>query len=162
MGCEIGQSAEWNANAELDWWLLGAGPYHRGLQRLIEDLNKLYQSERALWEGDYDVEGFFWMDCSDHQGSVLSFVRQNKERTSQLLVILNLTPVLRLKYRVGLPQGGFWREALNTDSEIYGGGNQGNYGGVTSQEHQIHGQPYSAEFALPPMSVTVFRPETAA
>jgi 1,4-alpha-glucan branching enzyme len=162
MGCEIGQSAEWNANAELDWWLLGAGPYHRGLQRLIEDLNKLYQSERALWEGDYDVEGFFWMDCSDHEGSVLSFVRQNKERTRQLLVILNLTPVLRSSYRVGLPQGGFWREALNSDSEIYGGSNQGNFGGVTAQEYQIHGQPFSAEFTLPPMSVTVFGSKSAA
>ncbi|HKS35919.1 MAG TPA: 1,4-alpha-glucan branching enzyme, partial [Verrucomicrobiae bacterium] len=162
MGCEIGQSAEWNANAELDWWLLDAGPYHRGLQRLIEDLNRLYQSERALWEGDYDVEGFFWMDCSDHEGSVLSFVRQNKERTSQLLVILNLTPVLRPGYRVGLPQGGFWREALNSDSEIYGGSNQGNFGGVAAQEHRMHNQPFSAEFTLPPMSVTVFRSETGA
>src|SRR2546422_10214949 len=80
MGGEFGQSNEWNANGELDWWLLDAGPYHRGAQRFVEDLNQLYRNEPALWEGDYDHDGFFWVDCSDHESSVLSFVRQNKER----------------------------------------------------------------------------------
>ncbi|HYV30146.1 MAG TPA: alpha amylase C-terminal domain-containing protein, partial [Candidatus Binatia bacterium] len=89
----------------------------------------------------------------------LSFVRQNKTRTSRVLVILNLTPVARCQYRVGLPQGGHWREALNSDSAVYGGSNQGNLGGVTAQEHPIHNQPFSAEFTLPPMSVTVFKAE---
>jgi 1,4-alpha-glucan branching enzyme len=159
MGGEFGQSNEWNANGELDWWLLDAGPYHRGAQRFVEDLNQLYRNEPALWEGDYDHDGFFWVDCSDHESSVLSFVRQNKDRSSRSLVILNLTPVLRTRYRVGLPQGGFWREVLNSDAEIYGGSNQGNLGGVSAQEHQIHSQPFSAEFTLPPMSVTVFKAE---
>src|SRR5439155_1516821 len=78
MGGEFGQSNEWSANAQLDWWLLDAGPYHRGTQRLVEDLNKLYVAEPALWESDYDHDGFFWVDCSDHEGSVLSFIRQTK------------------------------------------------------------------------------------
>jgi 1,4-alpha-glucan branching enzyme len=156
MGGEFGQPHEWNANAELDWWVLEAGPYHRGAQRFVEDLNKFYLAEPALWEGDYEFDGFFWVDCSDHESSVLSFVRQNKERTSRVLVILNLTPVARYQYRVGLPQGGHWREALNSDSAIYGGSNVGNLGGVTAQERQIHNQPFSAEFALPPLGVVAF------
>src|SRR6266568_4716912 len=153
MGCEFGQTNEWNANTELDWRLLEAGPYHRGALRFVEDLNELYLAEPALWEGDYESDGFFWVDCSDHESSVLSFVRQNKGRTSRVLVILNLTPVARYRYRVGLPQGGYWREALNSDSAIYGGGNVGNLGGVLAQDYQTHNQPFSAEFTLPPLGV---------
>ena len=159
MGGEFGQPNEWNANAELDWWVLEAGPYHRGAQRFVEDLNKLYRAEPALWEGDYEFDGFFWVDCSDHESSVLSFVRQNKTRTSRVLVILNLTPVARYPYRVGLPQGGHWREALNSDSAIYGGSNVGNLGAVMAQEYQTHSQPFSAEFALPPLAVIAFTPQ---
>jgi 1,4-alpha-glucan branching enzyme len=161
MGGEFGQSREWNANAELDWWLLGEGPHHRGLQRFVEDLNRLYRGDPALWEADYDPEGFFWVDCSDHEQSVLSFVRQNRDRSRQLLIVLNLTPVLRTAYRVGLPRAGFWQEVLNSDAEIYGGGNQGNLGGVTAESYQVQNQPFSASFTLPPISVTVFRPNRA-
>jgi len=159
MGGEFGQSHEWNANAELDWWLLDKGPYHLGLQRFIADLNRLYRSEPALWEADYDPEGFSWVDCSDQENSVLSFIRQSRDRASQLLVVLNLTPVARRPYRVGLPRGGFWREVLNSDAEIYGGSNQGNLGGVRADDYQVQNQPFSAPFTLPPMSVVVFRPE---
>ena len=159
MGGEFGQSNEWNANAELDWWLLEQGPYHRGVQRFVRDLNQLYQSEPALWEADYEGEGFSWIDCSDHENSVYSFLRQNKEHTRLLLVILNLTPVPRQRYRVGLPRKGFWREILSSDSEIYGGSNAGNLGGVAAEEYQVNNQPYSAEFTLPPLSLVVFRPE---
>ncbi len=159
MGGEIGQSHEWNANAELDWWLLGEGPYHRGVQRFVEDLNALYRSEPALWESDYEMDGFFWMDCSDHEHSVLSFVRQSADRKSLLLVVLNLTPVLRLSYRIGLPEPGRWREALNSDSEVYGGSNKGNLGGVQAEESRMHHQPWSASLALPPLSVLVFKHE---
>jgi 1,4-alpha-glucan branching enzyme len=159
MGGEFGQVNEWNANGELDWWLLDAGPYHRGTQRFVEDLNKLYRAEPALWEGDYDHDGFFWVDCSDHESSVLSFVRQNQDRTSRVVVLLNLTPVLRLNYRIGLPRDGHWKEVLNSDSEVYGGSNQGNLGGVTAEAYKVHNQPFSASFTLPPASVTVFKAE---
>jgi 1,4-alpha-glucan branching enzyme len=159
MGGEFGQSHEWNANAELDWWLLDKGPYHLGLQRFIADLNRLYRSEPALWEADYDPDGFSWVDCSDQENSVLSFLRQSRDRASQLLVVLNLTPVARRPYRVGLPRGGFWREVLNSDAEIYGGSNQGNLGGVRADDYQVQNQPFSAPFTLPPMSLVVFRPE---
>ena len=159
MGGEFGQSTEWNANTGLEWDLLNQGPYHRGVQRFVEDLNRLYVKERALFESDYDLEGFFWIDCADQANSVLSFVRQTRDRKRQLVVIMNLTPVPRSPYRIGLPQAGKWREVLNSDAAIYGGSNQGNLGGVDAESYQVHSQPYSAQFTLGPMSVMVFAPE---
>jgi 1,4-alpha-glucan branching enzyme len=159
MGGEIGQRAEWNANGEIEWWLLDQGPFHRGLQRFVEDLNKFYRSEPGLWESDYDMEGFFWVDCSDNENSVLSFIRQNKDLTSRVLVVMNLTPVPRHQYRVGLPVAGTWREALNSDAEIYGGSNQGNLGGVTAEDYKVHNQPFSAPLTLPPLGIVAFKAE---
>ena len=161
MGCEIGQRSEWNPNSEVDWGLLEQGLYHAGLKRFVQDLNQLYQSSPALWQADYDPEGFFWVDTSDHESSVLSFVRQTPGGGQRLLAILNLTPVVRYHYRIGLPQGGAWQEVLNSDAEIYGGSNQGNWGGVTAQARRAHRQPFSAEFTLPPLSVILFRQEVS-
>ena len=159
MGGEIGQSSEWSENSEVAWWLLDQGPYHRGVQRLMENLNQLYQLEPALWQSDYDPEGFFWVDCSDHESGVLSFVRQTKDRSRCVLVVLNMTPIPRSKYRIGLPQSGQWQEVLNSDAAVYGGSNMGNLGGVTADNYKVHNQPFSARFVLPPLSVAVFRPE---
>ena len=159
MGGEFGQRAEWNANASLDWHLLDQGSFHRGLQRFVEDLNTLYRDELALWRSDYDVSGFYWIDCTDHQSSIFSFARQDAERTSELVVITNLTPVLRTNYRIGLPRPGGWREVLNSDAGIYGGSNAGNLGGVKAEDYNQHNQSYSAEFTLPPLSILVFQPE---
>jgi 1,4-alpha-glucan branching enzyme len=162
MGGEFGQSSEWNANAELEWALLKAGPYHRGLQQFVRDLNKLYLSETALWKSDYDTDGFHWIDCTDHLNSVVSFLRQDAEHFNQLVVIANLTPVPRMRYRIGLPRPGKWREVLNSDAAVYGGSNMGNLGGVMASDKSWQGQPCSAEFILPPLSILVFRPERAA
>jgi 1,4-alpha-glucan branching enzyme len=162
MGCEIGQSQEWNANGEIDWWLLKAGPYHLGVQRFVQDLNKLYLAEPGLWESDFDVNGFNWIDCTDRANSVISFARQDSQRRSELVVIMNLTPVPRPRYRIGLPHPGKWREVLNSDAAVYGGSNQGNLGGVVATEHKCHNQPCSAEFTLPPLSILAFQPEKAA
>ena len=159
MGCELAQSSEWNANASLDWGLLEQGQYHRGVQRLVRDLNTLYQNEPALWESDYDPNGFSWIDCSDADNSVLSFLRQKSDGSRPLVVVLNLTPVLRHNYRVGLPRDGYWREVFNSDSGFYGGSNQGNFGGVQAGEYQTHRQPFSAPFTLPPLGVLAFRRE---
>ena len=159
MGCEFGQSGEWNANSQLDWSLLTAGPYHKGLQQFIQDLNQLYLAEPSLWKHDYDPQGFYWIDASDREASVLSFVRQDPEGKDPIAVILNLTPVPRLRYRIGLPKPGKWREVVNSDAAVYGGSNVGNMGGVVATEHKCHGKPYSAEFTLPPLSIIAFRPE---
>jgi 1,4-alpha-glucan branching enzyme len=156
MGGEFGQRAEWNENTELDWWLLEAGPYHRGTQRLVRDLNRLYRAHAACWEGDYESRGFQWIDCTDHLHSVLSFLRRPLGPGPELAVVLNLTPVPHHGYRVGLPRPGVWREVLNTDAEIYGGSGVGNLGRVTAEDVPMHGQPHSAPLTLPPLGVVVF------
>ena len=160
MGSELGQTSEWDANASIDWALLGQGPYHRGLQQMVRDLNQLYRREPALFEADYDPAGFFWIDCADVEHSVLSFIRQKQDGGGRLAVILNLTPELRAGYRVGLPQAGSWREVLNTDAQNYGGSNQGNQGGVIAEPQPLHHQPYSAAVTLPPLAVIALRAET--
>ena len=159
MGCEIGQSAEWNENGEIDWWLLNAGPYHAGVQRLVQDLNVLYRESPALWEGDYDGNGFQWVDCSDHEQSVLSFLRRPLTPGPEFIAVLNLTPVPRTGYRLGLSKTGFWREALNTDAAIYAGANVGNQGGLDAESTSCHGQPCSALLTLPPLSAVVLQSE---
>ena len=159
MGGEIGQSSEWNANAQVEWSLLEAGPYHKGLQQFVKDLNQLYLAEPGLWQADYDQGGFVWIDASDNQQSVMSFIRQEPERTSEVVVILNLTPMPRLKYRIGMPRPGKWLEVLNSDAAVYGGSNVGNLGGVVAEDQDCHNQSYSAEFTLPPLSIIAFKPE---
>ncbi len=156
MGGEFGPRAEWNENAELDWWLLQAGPYHAGTQQFVRDLNRLYRTYAACWEADYDGRGFQWIDCTDHEHSVLSFVRRPLGEGPELVVVLNLTPVPRTPYRVGFPRPGFWREVLNSDASLYGGSGVGNLGGVTVEPRPMHGQPCSAELTLPPLGVVVF------
>jgi 1,4-alpha-glucan branching enzyme len=156
MGGELGQAREWNHNAELDWDLLHQGPYHAGTLRLVQDLNALYREHPPLWEGDYDSNGFRWVDCSDHRQSVLSFLRCRPDGTDPILVVLNLTPVLRTNYRVGLPLPGRWEEIFNSDSQAYAGSNQGNLGGVDAEPTPHHGFPFSAPFTLPPLSVVAF------
>jgi 1,4-alpha-glucan branching enzyme len=157
MGGELGQVKEWNENAQLDWWLLGAGPFHAGAQKFVADLNRLYKNSPALWSADYDHAGFQWIDCNDRENSVLSFLRQTADGKNHTVVILNLTPVPRPGYRVGVPCGGEWKEVLNSDAGLYAGSNAGNCGGVTAQARPMHGQSHSAEFFLPPLSVTVFQ-----
>jgi 1,4-alpha-glucan branching enzyme len=158
MGGEFGQGREWNENGQLDWWLLEEGPFHRGLQKFVEDLNRLYAASPSLWQADYDGPGFYWIDCSDNENSVLSFVRQKSDGTVPIAIILNLTPVGRPNYRLGLPLPGKWKEILNSDAGLYGGSNKGNMGEIHSHEHKWHNQNFSAEIYLPPMSIMAFTP----
>jgi 1,4-alpha-glucan branching enzyme len=160
MGGEFGQKSEWNENAELSWWLLDEGPYHVGTQRFVQDLNQLYRKHAALWEGDHDPHGFQWIDCGDQENSVLSFARRPLSAASEFVVALNLTPVPRYGYRIGLPRSGRWLEVLNSDAHIYGGSGVGNLGGVTAEDYRIHGQPFSAPLTLPPIGVVVFQSES--
>ena len=103
------------------------------------------------------------MGCAQHKvqdiGELFDDVRQSPNRKSLLLIVLNLTPVFRNNYRFGLPESGFWREALNSDSEIYGGANHGNFGGVQAEEQRMHNQTCSAALSLPPMSIVIFKHE---
>ncbi len=156
MGGEIGQPTEWDEDAEVTWEVLEENKLHAGLQQWVADLNHLYRDEPALWAGDYSEGGFYWIDCADHAAGVVSFVRQTPDASRQALVLLNLSATLHETYRIGLPRAGRWGEVLNSDSEYYGGANHGNDGGVHSQETPWHGQPWSAEFTLPPLSCSVF------
>ena len=156
MGGEFGQRGEWDHDGEIDWACLKESELPGGVQKWVTDLNRLYRKEPAFWAGDFDEQGFFWVDCADHASCVLSFVRQTPDCSRQALVLLNLTPASHEVYRVGLPQAGSWREVLNSDSEHYGGGNAGNGGGVHSQDVPWHNQPWSADFFLPPLSCSVF------
>ncbi len=141
MGAELGQSREWNHDGSLDWHLL-EDPGHAGLESWLADLNRLYSSEPALHELDCAPEGFEWIDCSDAEKSILALLRKGKKGTSPVLVVLNFTPVVRHGYQIGAPAGGYWREVLNSDAEIYGGSAEGNEGGVEALPAPLHGRPY--------------------
>jgi 1,4-alpha-glucan branching enzyme len=158
MGSEFGQWNEWNHDASLDWHLL-ALPCHAGLQRWVRDLNTFYRSEPALYELDSDQAGFEWIDCNDNQRSLISFLRYGKERKRQIAFICNFTPVPRYNYRVGVPAGGIWREALNSDAPLYGGSGQGNLGGMEAFPLPMHGRPHSLNITVPPLSIVVFQRE---
>jgi 1,4-alpha-glucan branching enzyme len=158
MGGEFGQTREWYHEASLDWHLLGMGPYHRGLQRLVRDLNRVYRAEPALHQVDFEPRGFEWMDCCDAEQSVISFVRRGRDPRDLVLVVCNFTPVPRRGYRIGVPVEGFYRELVNTDSEAYGGSNLGNGGGVRAEPTPWAGQPWSVALTLPPLGVLLLRP----
>src|SRR3954454_23361371 len=120
MGGELGQKAEWNHDGSLEWHLL-ASPLHHGVQRLVGDLNRLYRSEPALHELDCDPAGFEWIDCRDAESSIVILLRKGRGDGRVVLVTCNFTPVARPNYRVGVPRGGTWKEALNSDAKYYGG-----------------------------------------
>ena len=158
MGGEFGQVNEWNHETSLDWPLLDQGPYHRGVLRLMADLNRVYRRERALYEVDFEPAGFEWMDCHDSEQSVLSFVRRARDPNDLVLCVCNFTPVPRVGYRVGVPVAGFYAEVLNTDGAAYAGSNLGNAGGVASESRPWHGQPHSVVLTIPPLGTLWLRP----
>jgi 1,4-alpha-glucan branching enzyme len=159
MGAEFGQGREWHHDRSLDWHLLDAGPHHRGVQQLVRDLNRLHRTEPALHELDFDPAGFSWIDCSDWEQSVVSFVRRPRAAADCVIVVCNFTPVARRGYRVGVPRPGFYREVVNTDAGVYGGSNVGNDGGVWAEPTAWQGQPASVLLTLPPLGVLYLKPE---
>jgi 1,4-alpha-glucan branching enzyme len=160
MGGEFGQTREWNHDASLDWHLLEMGPYHRGLQRLVQDLNALYRSQPTLYQIDFERSGFQWIDCNDWEGSVVSFLRRAKDPEDFLIFAYNFTPVVRHGYRIGVPREGVYREILNTDSHVYGGGDITNGEGIHAEAVPQHGYAQSISLALPPLGAVVLRPES--
>jgi 1,4-alpha-glucan branching enzyme len=157
MGGEFGQWDEWDHSRSLDWHLLQYEP-HRGIQRFVKDLNQLYRSEPALYEVDFDWSGFEWLDFHDSENSAISFLRRARNPGDFLVFVGNFTPVPRQGYRIGVPSPGFYREILNSDSEIYWGSNMGNTGGVWAEPTPYQGRPYSISLTLPPLSVLVLKP----
>jgi 1,4-alpha-glucan branching enzyme len=158
MGQEFAQEAEWSHERSLDWHLLEQ-PEHAGIQSLVRDLNRLYKAEPALWEMDFDHTGFWWIEANAADDNVFAFARRTKDSERMIVVVLNLSPTPRYHYRLGLPRPCRWVEALNTDSGYYGGSDVGNLGGVDAEGVAWHGQPFSAEFTLPPLGAVWLTPE---
>ncbi len=156
MGAEIGQWSEWNHDSSLDWHLLGY-PTHRGIQQWMKDLNRVYRSEPSLWQQDFVPEGFRWIDCSDTDRSIYSFVRFAKDPSDFLVFACNLTPMPRHDYRIGVPESGAYVELLNSDADIYGGSNMGNAGEVWADPVPWQAFGNSMNITLPPLSVLVLK-----
>ena len=156
MGMEFGQRQEWNVWDDLQWDLLNHEP-HKGIQKLVDDLNTLYKREPALWRNDFDEYGFQWIDCDDKKNSVISFMRREKADGEWLVIVANFTPQNHSNYRIGVPVKGFYEEIFNTDASQYGGSNLGNMGGKSTDSYNIHSYENSIDLCLPPLSVLVLK-----
>lgn len=157
MGSEFGQAREWNNERSLDWHLLDETDCHRGIQRFVRDLSHLYSSEKALHEVDFRWDGFEWLDFRDWEQSIVSWVRRGEKTEDEVIVVLNLTPMPRHGYRLGVPRPGYYREILNSDSEHYGGSNMGNAGGIESSPTVCHAHENSIDLTLPPLSCLILK-----
>ena len=158
MGAEIAAVREWNEAATLDWGLLDDGA-HRGVSRLVGDLNALYRATPALWRHDDAPEGFQWLDADDASSSVLAFARFGDDGDAPVIVVLNATPVVHEARRVGVPAAGAWRVVLNTDAAVYGGSDVGNVAVVHTQRVTAHGRPDSLVLRVPPLAVVILARE---
>jgi 1,4-alpha-glucan branching enzyme len=156
MGAEFGQSAEWNFEGSLDWHLLQFG-YHEGIKKLITDLNALYKTNPALHEKQFSPEGFEWINYSDHQNAVMSYIRKGNNPKEDLIVVCNFTPVVRENYRIGLPKKGKLTQIFNSDETQYGGSGVTNAKAIKIDAEPWNGRDFSAALILPPLSVTVFK-----
>jgi 1,4-alpha-glucan branching enzyme len=182
MGSEIGEEREWDNERPVDWWMLGEWPAHAKLQQMVAELNKLYRAQPALWEQDFNPDGFRWIDASDADENVFSFWRSRRTQghghpdgrspaqfepevswpnvpaSDIVACVANFSPVPQVGYRIGLPRPGRWLELLNTDAQEWGGSGLGNMGEVTAEDVGWHGLANSAELVLPPLSVLWLAP----
>jgi 1,4-alpha-glucan branching enzyme len=156
MGCEFGQSSEWNFEGSLDWHLLQY-PFHAGVKKLITDLNKLYKTQPALHEKQFSADGFEWINYSDHQNAVMSFIRKGNDPKNDVIIVCNFTQIVRSNYRIGLPKKGKLTEIFNSDASNYGGSGVSNAKKIAIEAMPYDGRDYSTELLLPPLSVTVFK-----
>lgn len=155
MGCEFGQGTEWNSRQPLDWYVLDY-PFHQGVQKLVQDLNTLYKQLPELYHNDVEYEGFRWIDCHDHENSVISYIRKYGNKI--VIVALNFTPVPRNEYRIGVPSPGEYKEILNSDSVYYSGSNFGNDQEILAENVETMGLPYSLKLKLPPLGAVLLTP----
>ncbi|TWT67689.1 1,4-alpha-glucan branching enzyme GlgB [Posidoniimonas polymericola] len=157
MGGEFGQWHEWNYNESLQWHLL-QWESHEGVQKYVSHLNHMYRNEPALHEVDFESGGFEWVDCHNHEDSVLAYLRRGKDPNDYLLVCSNFTPVPRQGYKIGVPEAIWYDEISNSDSTYFGGSDLGNGGGIQAAPLESHGRPASLEVTLPPLSTIVLKP----
>ena len=158
MGDEFGQWREWDHDESLDWHLLD-DEGHAGIQRWVRDLNRCLAEQPALHQVDFEYTGFEWLDCSDFESSVVSFIRRAHDRSDFVVVAVNFTPVPRADYVVGVPEPGRYVELLNSDAEIYGGSNLGNAGALETEPTPAHGRPHRLHLTLPPLGCLFLKRE---
>jgi 1,4-alpha-glucan branching enzyme len=154
MGSEFAQGLEWNCEQDLEWHVMDY-PKHQGMHALVKDLNHLYKESSALYQYDFDPQGFEWLDCNDGTQSILSYIRRNGDEF--MICIFNFTPVPRENYRLGVPAAGHYEIALNSDSGYYAGSNFHNHTSFDSQPQPWMDKPYSVVLNLPPMSGLVLK-----
>ena len=133
-------------------------PRHAGLQRWVRDLNWLYAGQPALFDADFDADGFSWIDCNDHEHSIIALTRRARSPNEVVVAIVNFTPVPRRDYRLGVPERGSYRELLNSDADIYGGSNIGNTGVIAAEEIPSHRHPFSLSVSVPPLGFVLLKP----
>jgi 1,4-alpha-glucan branching enzyme len=157
MGSEIGQWSEWKHEDSLDWSLLENEP-HKKTQQFLTQLNHLYRNEKALWQVDFDWQGFEWLDYQDWENSIISFVRYGKDKSDYIVAIFNFTPVPRINYRIGVPEKCFYKEILNSDAKCFFGSDVGNMGGVNSDEVSWGLRNFSLRLTIPPLGALYLKP----
>jgi 1,4-alpha-glucan branching enzyme len=157
MGCDFGQVQEWNHDTGLEWQAL-TSPRHKGVQRLVRDLNHVYRHEPALYQVDFDWNGFQWIDANDSDNSVFSFIRLSENRQRCIIVVCNFTPVVRTNYRVGVPQSGAYRELINSDLDVYGGSGVSNGPELHTRAEPCHTFAQSLSITLPPLATLILQP----
>jgi 1,4-alpha-glucan branching enzyme len=158
MGGEFGQSSEWNHEKSLDWHLLGFD-LHKGILKIVTDLNRLYKAEPALYHFGFEQKGFQWIDYSDRENSVIAFQRQSDKKEDLLIVVCNFTPEVRNHYRVGVPYRGQWKEIFNSDDSKYSGSGILNSGSLVTSPVKYHQQDYSVSLTLSPLGLSVLKLE---
>lgn len=158
MGTEIGQFMEWRFYEELEWKMLKY-PMHDSIKTYVRDLNKLYKKEKALWEQDTTYDGFEWVDHSNYQESIISFLRKGKDEKDFLLFVCNFTPVPHFNYLVGTKLLVDYEEVFNSDRDIYSGTNILNSGVIKPKLQNVNGIPYSLELNIPPLSTIILKPK---
>ena len=160
MGSEFAQTTEWNFKAELPWGLLQYDT-HRGVQALVKDLNHLYTSEKAMYELQYDVRGFEWIDFSNHEASIIAYIRKSEDIDDDIVVLCNFNTTPHKAYRFGVPKKGKWKVLINTDDKKYGGSGFALSTEYETEQESCHGKVFSILADLPPLAVVILKNESA-
>ena len=158
MGGEFGQHGEWNFQESLDWYVLEYG-FHSGVKKLVKDLNVLYKKYPALYEKQFEQDGFEWIGYDDHENSVISYIRKGNKEEELVIVVCNMTPIPRTNYRIGIPKSGRLTQIFNSDYKKYGGSGTSNKKHITIENKGWNHRNYSCEITLPPLSAVVFKIE---
>ena len=157
MGGEFGQFIEWNYDDNLDWHLPQQYPMHKKMLEYSRALNKFYCDHKALWQVDFDWNGFQWIDCNDNENSIVSFIRKAEDPSDYLVAVCNFTPEVRHGYRIGVPEKGSYIEVFNSDDEAFGGSGVKNEGEIKTEDVKWHDRDQSIVLTIPPMATIYLR-----